>query len=426
MGTIKAVCFTLLFLFSTSVMGDWVAPADRVQDSISMRTGPGTQFDFIGPLAVGDRVLLLGSVPYWYQVELPNGNKAYVSKAWSQITTEASPAVPVSSYKIDIIDVGTGLAVLVQGKDFSLLYDGGSNDDYARGANNRLMAYLKAVYPALTAIDHVILSHPHRDHVELLPDVMATYSIGAAWDSGRTHDICGYRAFIDGIVAGNIEYHTAKHNHGTHPVKFTKDTGNCYGEPRPAKEIDVIYGSQINEGQISLGAGASMQFLYASGHKHSSPNENSLVLRLALGNHKILLMGDAEAGSRGGWADGDPEHDSIEGMLLACCSSDLKADILVAGHHGSRTSSRTAFLDAVDAQTYIISSGPKKYGRIILPDQVVVDEFLNRGTVLRTDRDDVACAISTSKIGTDGDGKAGGCDNIRIILNDTITSDYIN
>jgi competence protein ComEC len=40
-----------------------------------------------------------------------------------------------------------------------------------------MLAYLRAVAPALTTIDHLILSHPHRDHVELLPDLFGAYQI---------------------------------------------------------------------------------------------------------------------------------------------------------------------------------------------------------------------------------------------------------
>ncbi len=57
------------------------------------------------------------------------------------------------------------------------------------------MAFLSAAYPNLARIDHVILSHPHRDHVELLPDVMSTLDVGDVWDSGALNIICGYQAF---------------------------------------------------------------------------------------------------------------------------------------------------------------------------------------------------------------------------------------
>ncbi len=66
-----------------------------------------------------------------------------------------------------------------------MLYDGGSNDDLARGSNNRLLAFLSAAYPTLTRLNHVILSHPHRDHVELLPDVMSALDVGDVESGAR-------------------------------------------------------------------------------------------------------------------------------------------------------------------------------------------------------------------------------------------------
>ena len=36
----------------------------------------------------------------------------------------------------------------------------------------------------LITLDYVVLSHPHRDHVELLPDLFASYQVKEVWDSG--------------------------------------------------------------------------------------------------------------------------------------------------------------------------------------------------------------------------------------------------
>jgi len=44
-----------------------------------------------------------------------------------------------------------------------------------------------------------------------------------------------------------------------------------------------------------------------------------------------------------------PSATSIEGILLNCCVSDLAANVLIVGHHGSESSSRKAFLDAVSS-----------------------------------------------------------------------------
>ena len=418
------ICLTLFF--TPFAQADLVTPAERVKEGISLRKAPSSNSDYLGQLAVGEHLKYLSSVPYWHKVQLANGQPAYVSKSWSTIVPETAPATSLGSFTIDVIDVGTGLAVLLQGPDFSVLYDGGSNDDLAIGANNRLMAFLAAAYPNRTSIDHIILSHPHRDHVELLADVMTHYKIGDVWDSGVVNDICGYRTFIDAVVEKKPTYHTARRNHGVHTVHFPKDTGTCYGTPRHTRDVDVDHGSQIDEQSIILGEGASMRFLYASGQKHGSFNENSLVVRIDLGDHRLLFMGDAESGKRANWTHNVPKNNSIEGMLLACCSTELRSDILIVGHHGSRTSSRKSFLDTVQASTYVISSGPKKYGSVVLPDAIVVTELESRGQVFRTDRDDTACAINSNKIGIDADNKAGGCDNIRITLNHNISSRYIN
>jgi len=419
------ICFTLLFTSIASA--DWVTPAERVKEGISLREGPSSSSRYLGRLDVGQRLEYIRSVPYWHEVQQANGPPAFVSKSWSTIVPEnATASTTTNTFTIDAIDVGTGLAVLIQGAGFAVLYDGGSNDDLARGSNNRLMAFLSAAYPNLARIDHVILSHPHRDHVELLPDVMNTLDVGDIWDSGAINDICGYRTFIDTVVNKNLTYHTVRHNHGEHMISFPKNTGNCYGNSRNARNIAVDHGHQIDEQPISLGQNASMRFLHASGTKHASYNENSLVVRFNLGTHRILFMGDAEAGKRDNWTNNAPKDNSIEDLLLTCCTSALRSDILIAGHHGSRTSSRKDFLDAVQASTYVISSGPKKYGSVVLPDAIVVTELDARGDLFRTDLNDSACVNDTSKIGPDNDGKAGGCDNIRITLDNNISTQYLN
>jgi competence protein ComEC len=315
---------------------------------------------------------------------------------------------------MDVVDVGTGLGIVVRGPDFTLVYDGGSNDDLARGAANRLLAYLKAVVPSLTTIDHLILSHPHRDHVELLPDLFAEYQVRDVWDSGRLHDICGYRAFITAVRdEPGVSHHSATQDFGTRDFPFAAK--NCYGESLAAETLHIAHASRINEFPVPLGQGASMTFLHADGSPHSSPNENSLVVRLDLGDTRVLLMGDAEAGGRQSPAV-PPTAQSIEGRLMACCASQLPAQILVVGHHGSKTSSRKLFLDAVGASIAIVSSGPRQYGSVVLPDPEVIAELTSHGQVFRTDVNDQACQQNPAKIGPDTDGRPGGCDNIRVVI----------
>jgi competence protein ComEC len=315
---------------------------------------------------------------------------------------------------MDVVDVGTGLAILVRGPDFTLVYDAGSNDDDARGPRNRMLSFIKAVAPTLTTLDEVILSHPHTDHVVLLPDLFAAYQVKEVWDSGRLNDICGYRDFLKAVRdEPGVKYHNALQAFGTKDYAFGAST--CYGSAAPAETVHLTLDSRIDNNPIPLGAKATMTILHADGALHPDVNDNSLVVRLDLAGTRVLLMGDAQAGPRADPTTA-PTPSSIEGLLLACCTSEVAAQVMVVGHHGSKTSSRQAFLDAVGASTFIVSSGPKPYNGTMLPDQVIIDELTQRGQVFRTDLDDAACKTNLAKIGPDNDGQPGGCDNVRVVI----------
>jgi competence protein ComEC len=139
-----------------------------------------------------------------------------------------------------------------------------------------------------------------------------------------------------------------------------------------------------------------------------------VVVRLDLGSDRLLFMGDAEASPAREPPSVPPRPNFAEGLLLACCLADIRADLLVAGHHGSMSSSRATFLNGVGAKAFVISSGPKLYGHVTLPDSAVVHELESRGTLWRTDVDDPHCAANASKIGPDNDHRPGGCDNILV------------
>jgi competence protein ComEC len=426
----RAACWLICafaLVVASDVSADVVVPSPDVVTRVIVRLSASSQSAEIGSLRPGEQVELIGSVPNWHEVRLPNGSSGFVSKRWTRVVPTAAPpptpppVVAAPSFTLDVVDVGTGLGILLRGPDFTLIYDGGSNDDRARGPSNRMAAFIRAVAPTLTTIDHLILSHPHRDHVELLPDVFGAYVVRHVWDSGRINDICGYRAFLTAVRdEPEVEYHNALQDFGSRNYAFGAKTNGCYGNPAPAVTLTLTQTSRIDESPVPLGQHTSMTFLHADGGNHSSANENSLVVRLDLETTRVLLMGDAEAGGRAAPAT-PPSPSSIEGVLVTCCASALAADVLVVGHHGSRTSSRTAFLDAVGASVFVVSSGPFPYGnnQVVLPDADVIAELDARGEVFRTDTNDADCAMNPAKIGPDADGEPGGCDNIRVVIGGT-------
>ncbi len=313
---------------------------------------------------------------------------------------EREAAEEQSDFSLTAFDVGTGLAVLVRGKDFSLLYDGGSNDDRKAGARNRLVAYLRlalgpspvpdcggeppAPAPEPPTLDHVIVSHPHRDHISLLPDVFRCFQVDNVWESGLPSTTEASEKLAASIQA---EPEVERHRGGE-----DFDPGDVF----------------------ELGRGARMKVLSVR-PEAKDPNDASIVISIELGRSRVLFMGDATGGERAR-PEEDPARGSVEAALLDH-PGDLRADVLVVGHHGSLTSTRAAFLKAVRPSIAIVSSGPMPYGKVILPDEAIVSLLAAHGAeVLRTDVDDAACATSAAKVGEDADGAPGGCNAVSVLF----------
>ncbi|CAN5675528.1 ComEC/Rec2 family competence protein [soil metagenome] len=319
---------------------------------------------------------------------------------------------PAGTFRIHLIDVGTGLAILVQGSDFNLLYDAGTNDKTEKPA--RVIAYLARAIGASgddlcgpggsvsdnKTIDDVVLSHPHFDHASALDLVVHCYTVKDIYDSGRVNDAVFYRAFLEAVSRSPATYHTAADVPSDHTVGV-KGT-----------EIRIPNWQRFSEGDaVRLGEAAKFTILHAEGKKLPDPNQNSVVIAVELGAARLLLVGDAESGSR---EDPSAIAGDVEEFLIENHPREIRADILQVGHHGSKTSSRHAFLDAVHPSLALVSSGPKVYGHTVLPDHEVIEELRRDGaTVLRTDERDGACPVK-QRIGP-AEGP-GGCDSYIITI----------
>ena len=101
-------------------------------------------------------------------------------------------------------------------------------------------------------------------------------------------------------------------------------------------------------------------------------NDHSCVLRVAGLRHALLLTGDAPS--------------SVEQRLATRYGDALRSTVLVAGHHGSRTSTSGLWLDTVKPELAVISAGYRN--RYRHPHPTVMARLADRGiTVLRTDQD---------------------------------------
>jgi competence protein ComEC len=99
-------------------------------------------------------------------------------------------------------------------------------------------------------------------------------------------------------------------------------------------------------------------------------NDRSCVIRVATSGGAALLAADIER--------------LAEAELVARAGPALAADVLVVPHHGSRTSSIPAFVEAVSPAYALVSAGWRN--RFNQPSPEVVARYRSRGAlVLRTD-----------------------------------------
>jgi len=165
-----------------------------------------------------------------------------------------------------------------------------------------------------THIDVAVLSHPHPDHFTGLLSALAEVDVGEFWDTGQ-----GEAEGAGPIYAELLRQLRARGVRIVHPPEL------C-GAPRYFGAARVRVLAPCPSFRPARGA-----------------NDNSFVISFDYGVRRFLLMGDAE-------------HEE-ESELLATHPTDLRADYLKTGHHGSRTSTSEAFLGAVAPQLATISCG---------------------------------------------------------------------
>ncbi|HET9577620.1 MAG TPA: competence protein ComEC, partial [Usitatibacter sp.] len=106
---------------------------------------------------------------------------------------------------------------------------------------------------------------------------------------------------------------------------------------------------------------------YEPSRRARKENDRSCVLRVATAGAAALLTGDIEARS--------------EAEMLARDANALPSQVLIVPHHGSKTSSTAAFIEAVHPAVGILSVGYRN--RFRHPAEAVVARYRDRGVGLR-------------------------------------------
>jgi len=264
-----------------------------------------------------------------------------------EITPEIQPS---QNLTMSFIDVGQGDSILViLPNTKTLLIDGGE-----RQSSGKVLSTLQE--HSLSYIDVIVATHPHADHIGGLIDVINTVNVGQVLDSGQVHTTRTFEDLLDTIYNKQI------------PLRSISEGESINLDP--TVKIDVLN----PPASIPDGANNEAEF-----------NDNSVGLKLTYGNFSALLTGDME--------------ERNEARLAFKNATILDADVLKAGHHGSRTSSSLDFLNAVTPEVVIISLGAgNSYGH---PHQEALDRISASGTqyLLRTDIDGTITLTSDGSSG---------------------------
>jgi uncharacterized protein YgiM (DUF1202 family) len=94
----------MILLYPLALTAEQVTPSERVKDNINIRSAPSADSPSMGILQEGESLELLGSVPWWHKIKLPNGQPAFVSKAWAKVIPEIQAPSPDSKYTMHVID----------------------------------------------------------------------------------------------------------------------------------------------------------------------------------------------------------------------------------------------------------------------------------------------------------------------------------
>ncbi len=211
---------------------------------------------------------------------------------------EVTSSVVSGVLEVHFIDVGQGDSILIKTPQKNILIDGGNRGTTA-------LNYIRN--QGVNALDFIISTHPHADHIGGLINVIQSIQVGEVIDPAVPHTTKTFEEYITLI----------------------DQKGIWFTEGRAGMKWDV-------------GGGATIHILHPTSPSQSDLNNASIVVRLTFGEVSFLFAGDAES--------------AAESQILNR-GYELNSTILKVGHHGSKTSTTQAFLKAVKPEAAIIMCG---------------------------------------------------------------------
>jgi|LSQX01.2.fsa_nt_gb beta-lactamase superfamily II metal-dependent hydrolase len=250
---------------------------------------------------------------------------------------EDKSTTPSGQMKVHIINVGQGDSILIQFHNGqTMLIDAGPDDS--------VLSYLNQ--QGIKKINYLVATHPHADHIGGMAAVIRTFDIEKVYMPRVGHTTKTYENVLLAIKSKGLKITSAKAG------------------------VTILDQN-----------GLKANFIAPCSSSYDNLNNYSAVIKIQYGNTSFLLTGDAEA-------------ESEQQMLVS--GTNLKADVLKVGHHGSNSSTTSSFIKAVSPKYAVISCGAgNQYGH---PHQEVLSRLANTGVkTYRADTDGTVIFISDGK-----------------------------
>ncbi len=211
--------------------------------------------------------------------------------------TAGEEAVAVENAEVVFLNVGKADSTLIRLGEACYLVDAGTKD----GAGE-LIALLGRL--GVTELEGLFLTHGHKDHIGGVEALCAALPVKRL-----------YRSAIAGPESEKL-------------VELSTKTG--------VAETLLSAGTMVK-----LAEGAKLEILGPVEYNPEDENDNSLVMRLTVNQHTVLLTGDMQF---------TQEQTLLQGGI------DLSAQVLKVGNHGNPDATGEDFTAAVCAQIAVIST----------------------------------------------------------------------
>ncbi len=255
--------------------------------------------------------------------------------------------------RVTMIDVGHGNAALLElPYGHTMLIDGGGFSD-----NRMFDVGASIVAPFLwrkkiRTVDTVVLSHANSDHLNGLIYIAENFHVKQVWLNHESADTFGYRLFMETIKKNNIQMPAYHNIIGVHDINGV--------------HVNILYPP------VDFSEKSRIQ-------TWRNLDNNSLVLKASFGKVSFLFPGDIKI--------------PAEYQLVSTVGDKLRSTVLLAPHHGSKTSSSERFLEKVKPEVVVISSRWKS--RFGFPHPSVLKRYQGMGCRVLETADNGAVSMRT-------------------------------